>query len=67
LYVIAGERYKIVLNKIKAYVLGKYGRVLGIIDKEVKEKIIMNNPSSEKTIDSYLSTKEECTANGLCT
>lgn len=65
--VIAGERYKIVLNEIKAYVLGKYGRAPGIIDEEIKKKILVNNPSSEKAVDSYLSTKEKCLADGLCT
>lgn len=65
--VIAGERYKIVLNEVKAYVLGKYGKAPGVIDSEIKEKIINNNTSSEKTVDSYLATKEKCVANGLNT
>lgn len=65
--VISGERYKVVLNEIKAYVLGKYGKAPGIIDENVKEKIIANNRSSDKTTDSYLSTKAKCIEDGLST
>ena len=63
--VVVGERYKSVLNEVKAYVLGKYGKVPGSINTEIKEKIINNNTSSEKKVDHYLITKEQCIKNGL--
>lgn len=45
LNVITGERYKIVPNEIKKYVLGYYGKLLAPIDPELREKIIKNGAS----------------------
>lgn len=45
LNVITGERYKIVPNEIKKYVLGYYGKLLAPIDPELRERIIRNGAS----------------------
>ncbi len=45
LNVITGERYKIVPNEIKKYVLGYYGKLLAPIDQELRERIIKNGAS----------------------
>ena len=63
--IIAGERYKVVLNEVKAYVLGKYGRAPAPIDEAVKQLILENNPSSEKESNTYLETKEKCLAQNM--
>ncbi len=63
--IIAGERYKIVPNEIKAYVLGKYGRSPGAIDEEIKEKILTNNRSADKESNTYLETKARCLSQGM--
>lgn len=63
--IIAGQRYKVVLNEIKAYVLGKYGRAPAPIDETVKKLILANNPSAEKESNTYLETKERCLAQGM--
>ena len=44
--VISGERYKLVPNEIKKYVLGYYGALLGPIAPEIREKIIDNGASN---------------------
>ena len=43
--VMAGERYKMVPNEIKKYVLGYYGDLLAEIDPELRQKIIDNGAS----------------------
>ena len=43
--VMAGERYKVVPNEIKKYVLGYYGSLLAPISPELREKIIANGAS----------------------
>ncbi|MGY5319937.1 pyruvate carboxylase subunit B [Neomicrococcus lactis] len=43
--VMAGERYKVVPNEIKKYVLGYYGTLLAEIEPELREKIIANGAS----------------------
>ena len=63
--IIAGERYKVVLNEVKAYVLGKYGRAPAPIDEEIKQMILANNPASEKEPDTYLETRERCLAQNM--
>lgn len=40
--VISGERYSVVPNEIKKYVLGYYGELLAPIDPELRERIIAN-------------------------
>lgn len=40
--VIHGERYAIVPNEVKKYVLGYYGRLLGPVDPNVYDRIIEN-------------------------
>lgn len=62
--VLAGERYKIVINEIKAYALGEYGRSPSEIDPEVKEKIFCNNNSAPKVGNSYLEQKKKCLVEG---
>lgn len=44
--VISGERYKLVPNEIKKYVLGYFGTLLGPVAPEIREKIIANGASS---------------------
>lgn len=43
--VMSGERYSVVPNEIKKYVLGYYGKLLGPIEPELREKIIANGAS----------------------
>jgi oxaloacetate decarboxylase (Na+ extruding) subunit alpha len=43
--VMTGERYKMVPNEIKKYVLGYYGDLLAEIDPELRQKIIDNGAS----------------------
>lgn len=43
--VISGERYSVVPNEIKKYVLGYFGSLLADVDPEVREKVIANGPS----------------------
>lgn len=43
--VISGERYSVVPNEIKKYVLGYYGTLLAPIDSELRERIIANGAS----------------------
>ena len=40
--VIHGERYAIVPNEVKKYVLGYYGRLLGPVDPNVFDRIVEN-------------------------
>ncbi|WP_104133937.1 MULTISPECIES: pyruvate carboxylase subunit B [unclassified Cryobacterium] len=44
--VISGERYSVVPNEVKKYVLGYYGALLAPIDPELREKIIANGSST---------------------
>lgn len=44
--VISGERYSVVPNEIKKYVLGYYGTLLAPIDPELRTKIIANGASN---------------------
>ncbi|SDY87211.1 pyruvate carboxylase subunit B [Herbiconiux ginsengi] len=44
--VMSGERYKVVPNEIKKYVLGYYGTLLAPIDPELRAKIIANGASN---------------------
>jgi oxaloacetate decarboxylase alpha subunit len=43
--VMSGERYAVVPNEIKKYVLGYYGELLAPIEPELREKIIANGAS----------------------
>lgn len=45
LNVMGGERYKVVPNEIKKYVLGYYGQLLAPIEPALREKIIENGAS----------------------
>jgi len=47
LNVLAGERYKMVISEVKAYVKGEYGRPPAQVNEEVRKKII----GDEKPID----------------
>ena len=42
--VIAGERYKLVPNEIRDYVLGLYGEAPAPIDSVVREKVVGDEP-----------------------
>ena len=42
--VINGERYRIVPDEVKKYVLGYYGKLLGPVNPEVLDRIIENGP-----------------------
>lgn len=43
--VMSGERYAVVPNEIKKYVLGYYGELLAPIEPELREKIVANGAS----------------------
>ncbi len=62
--VIAGERYKIVMNEVKAYVQGKYGKSPGVIDETISKIVANSNASAMKTEDNYISIKEKRLLNG---
>jgi len=38
--VLSGERYKVIINELKAYVRGEYGRAPGVIDKALSERVL---------------------------
>jgi oxaloacetate decarboxylase alpha subunit len=42
LNVVHGERYRIVPNEVKKYVLGYYGKLLGPVDQNVFDRIVTN-------------------------
>jgi len=44
LNVLAGERYKMVTNEVRAYLRGLYGRPPGPVNEEVRRKIIGDEP-----------------------
>ncbi len=64
--VLAGERYKTVINEIKAYVCGDYGKAPSAIDPEVQRLVMENNTSAKKQNNDYLTEKEKRLAQG-CT
>lgn len=64
--VITEERYKIVINEIKTYVCGNYGKAPGKIDPQIKKTILKNNSAAIKTEHEYLKAKKACLSNG-CT
>lgn len=43
--VITGERYKMTLKEVKAYLRGEYGRTPGVVNKELKDKILNGEKS----------------------
>ncbi|MBE6984237.1 MAG: pyruvate carboxylase subunit B [Ruminococcaceae bacterium] len=65
--VLAGERYKTVINEIKAYVCGDYGRAPSEIDPEVHRLVMENNASAKKPNNDYLNEKEKRLAQGCST
>lgn len=38
--VVTGERYKMVIKEVKAYLRGEYGKAPGVINEEIREKIL---------------------------
>ncbi len=40
--VLAGERYKMITNEVKAYLQGRYGRAPGEVDPDVRQRAIGN-------------------------
>lgn len=38
--VLSGERYKIIIKEVKAYIRGEYGRAPGKIDEAIKQKVL---------------------------
>lgn len=38
--VLSGERYKIIIKEVKAYIRGEYGKAPGEIDEEIKKKVL---------------------------
>ncbi len=62
--VLAGERYKTVINEIKAYVCGDYGRAPSAIDAEVQRLVMENNASAKKPNNDYLNEKNKRLAEG---
>ncbi len=57
--VLAGERYKTVINEIKAYVCGDYGRAPSEIDADVCRMVMENNASAKKPNNDYLNEKQK--------
>ncbi|NMD37809.1 MAG: pyruvate carboxylase subunit B, partial [Christensenellaceae bacterium] len=60
---IAGERYKIVINEIKAYVEGQYGKTPAPIDINIK-KCFSCDTSNIRKADNYLIEKKKCLEEG---
>src|SRR5699024_5571637 len=48
--VINGERYKVVADEVKKYVMGHYGELISPIDQNIKDKIIESG-SKDITLD----------------
>lgn len=55
--VLSGERYKIISNEVREYVVGNYGKPPGIISETLKENILNSNRSNA-TISKALSFAE---------
>lgn len=55
LNVVQGERYRVIPNEVKKYVLGYYGKLLGPVDQNVFDRIVTNGsrdiPVSPKPIE----------------
>ncbi|HWP50803.1 MAG TPA: pyruvate carboxylase subunit B [Clostridia bacterium] len=69
--VLAGERYKMVSNEVRAYLRGEYGRAPGEVNPEVIKKVLGDiKPSTERFADSlapaFESTKKELGAKAKC-
>ncbi len=62
--VIAGERYKVLLKEVKAYILGEYGKAPGQINTALIEKV-NEGPKSIEEENSYQLVKEKCLKDGL--
>lgn len=62
--VLAGERYKMVSNEVRAYLRGEYGRAPGEVNPDVIKKVLGDvKPSTERFADSlapaFEATKKE--------
>ncbi len=62
--VIAGERYKVLLKEVKAYILGEYGKAPSQINTALIEKV-NEDPKSIEEENSYQLVKEKCLKDGL--
>ncbi|NPV26214.1 MAG: pyruvate/oxaloacetate carboxyltransferase [Firmicutes bacterium] len=45
--VLMGARYKMIIGEVRKYVQGYYGKVPGVINEELKKKILKNHPAIE--------------------
>ncbi|WMJ82739.1 pyruvate carboxylase subunit B [Oscillospiraceae bacterium LTW-04] len=69
--VLAGERYKMVSNEVRAYLRGEYGRAPGEVNPEIIKKVLGDvKPSTARFADSlapaFESTKKELGAKAKC-
>ncbi len=69
--VLAGERYKMVSNEVRAYLRGEYGRAPGEVNPEVIKKVLGDaKPSTARFADSldpaFEATKKELGAKAQC-
>lgn len=69
--VLAGERYKMVSNEVRAYLRGEYGRAPGEVNPEVIKKVLGDvKPSTERFADhlepAFESTKAELGKKAKC-
>ncbi len=69
--VLAGERYKMVSNEVRAYLRGEYGRAPGEVNPEVIKKVLGDvKPSTARFADNlapaFESTKKELGAKARC-
>lgn len=65
--VINGERYKVVIKEVKAYLRGEYGKAPGIINDQFKRAILGTSDTQPIHIkDDYLSQKENLARQGYC-
>lgn len=69
--VLAGERYKMVSNEVRAYLRGEYGRAPGKVNPDVIKKVLGDvKPSTARFADSlapkFESTKKELGAKAKC-
>ncbi|MDF3004870.1 MAG: Conserved carboxylase region [Oscillospiraceae bacterium] len=69
--VLAGERYKMVSNEVRAYLRGEYGRAPGEVNPEIIKKVLGDvKPSTARFADSLSSafeaTKKELGSKAKC-
>ena len=69
--VLAGERYKLVSNEVRAYLRGEYGRAPGVVNPDVIKKVLGDvKPSTDRYADrldpAFEATKKQLGAKAKC-